>query len=168
MRPVSKETYTSVLSFMYNLNKEQIDEISDRMRIKQPSIEDYLAGNILEIITEKETPAINFLFIFIIRCYDYEYGELNLISEDATYEHFDELNQSTQRECKRYSLRKVTHSLSRDTNQRELVAFIDNFLEGDNRFGFTFGSEDIVLIRLVIYCILLLLNKEVEKGNQSS
>jgi hypothetical protein len=166
MRPVSKETYISVLSFMNKLNKEQVNEICNRMKIKQPAIEAYLAANILEIITEKETPAINFLFVFIIRCYDYEYGEMNLISEDATYEHFDELNEYTQRELKRYSKRKVTHSLSRDTYQRELVAFIDNFLEGDNPFVITFTSEDIVLIRMVIYCVLLLLNKEVEKTNK--
>jgi hypothetical protein len=168
MKPISKETYISVFSFMKNLNKEQVDDLRDRIEEKQPFIQSYLAGNILEIIAEEESSIINFLFAFIIRCYDYEYGELNLISEEIIYDHFYALNEYTIRELKRNSKKKIANSLSRETNQRELVAFIDNFLEGDNDSGIKFNSEDVVLIRMLIYIILLLLNKEVEKGNHAS
>jgi hypothetical protein len=78
------------------------------------------------------------------------------------------LNEYTISELKRNSKKKIANSLSRETNQRELVAFIDNFLEGDNDSGIKFNSEDVVLIRMLIYIILLLLNKEVEKGNHAS
>jgi len=168
MRPISKETHTSVMAFLDNLNADQIKAISERMEEKQPYVKSYIASSLEGMISKKESTMLNFLFVFIIRCYEYEYGEMVLISDQTVGDYNTEQDLYTQRESKRNSLRKIVSSLSKDANQRELIDYIDKFLEDGNGFESGFNPAYLIIIKLVIYCTIILLNREAEKKNEAS
>ncbi len=168
MNSITNETLVSVHGFITKLNPEQLRLFVLQMQDKQPIIQSYLFSLVHSNITENEHRMLNFIFILIVRCYEYEYGEISLIEEQTVRDFDQEYSAYIMRERKTKLLKKVIHSSSKEAKQYEIVSFLELLVEGYKEIKSQFEDKDKPLVKFAIYTIVILMNTEVKKRNEES
>ena len=108
------------------------------------------------------------IFIYIIRAYEYEYGEIAEIPSEKTDELNDRILKYFHTELKRNSINKVYKEIRKNAKQKELIDFLESLAEGKRFIETPFRNEIIPHVMAGIYSILLLLNESIEAMNQES
>ncbi len=155
-------TIVSVMSFMNGLNDEQKSELFDRLKEKQPSLYQYSIASIIEVDPRCEMICINLLFI-MLRCFELFYGELTVVSEETCMAYGEEANNKFQSLLKKQSLSKVRTTFRYDVRQKDLVNFIDDWIDESRIDGSRIPSDVISFIKISNYFTIELLNREIQK-----
>ena len=117
MIAISGETILSVDSFINNLSSEQILSLAIRVKEKQPHLQSYFNSFINSHAIPKEMAVLDFIFIYIIRAYEYEYGELEEIQSEIIRANDDMVFSFIQTEKKRNSLSKIHKEIKKQAAQ---------------------------------------------------
>jgi hypothetical protein len=163
MREITEETFMSVNDFISGLNGDQIIDFFTRLQEKQPVIHSYILMNFRSEASDKSRMHANFIFTHLIRSYEYEYGEFPMIDVDTVKNFQEEKNKYLTLELKRNSRSKVINGLRREGGQRELLKFLDLFIEGDKETPSDFLPEEMWNMKVAFYLTVILLNEEMEK-----
>ena len=163
MKEISGETFTSISSFITGLSQEQMTEFFTRQKEKQLYVHSYIVNSVGTAASLSSKVFANLLFALIIRCYEYEYGEILPITEKRLAKFMKERNESIVRELKRNSRKKVYNGLRRDAEQRKFIDNLDWFIDGDNENPSGFIESERLNVKITAYLIVFFLNAEMEK-----
>ena len=163
MREISGETFTSISSFITGLNKEQMTEFFNRQKEKQLYVHSYIINSAGADASLSSKVFANLLFALIMRCFEYEYGELLPITEESLSEFITERNEFIVRELKRNSRKKVVSGIRRIAGQRRFIDNLDWFIDGDKDNPSGFIESERLNVKITVYLIVYFLNTEMEK-----
>ena len=165
MKNISKETYCSVHDFICQLNEEQHLSFLTRMNEKQPLFAPYIHSFVTEDVSQHGLASINFMTVFIIRCFDYEYGDLHEITIEMLEEYDKRASAWIARERKLTNIVKITKACERNAGQRDIIEFIHVMIDGIGDLKSPFNDKERQSVKLAIYNIIIMLNEQVEKMN---
>jgi len=168
MRQISEETIHSVDSFITNLSDEQKDSLAIRIKEKQPHLQGYFYSYIMSHATPKEMAVLEVIFIYIIRVYEYEYGELEEIQSKSIREHDDKFFDYIESEQKRQSKSTVMRVMRQAAEQKQFILFLETMVNGTKYSTSPFREFLIFYINSGIISTLIMLNDIVELMNQKS
>jgi|ERR1035437_8444140 hypothetical protein len=163
MREISEDTCSSIKGFMRGLNTEQISDYMNVIVEKQPYILSLMVKYHVNADKDSSLGIVNFVFAFIVRCYEYEYGEFPLIADATLVKFHDEKRKYMDLELNRKSQNKVISGLRREAGQRKLLEFIDGIIQDNRILQTDLLESNLKSFRVGVYMTILLLNEELEK-----
>lgn len=164
MREISEETFGSIHSFMKGLSDEQIPDFILRLSEKQPNIHSFIYHYLGAPDADPKSLGMGgYLFAIIIRCYEYEYGEFQTITQEIFSEFHNEKKKYLDNELKRNSRNKVISGLRRQAGQRVMIHYLDILMMGGIGVQSVFKDSEKESIKVAIYMIIIFLNAEMEK-----
>jgi hypothetical protein len=155
-------TILSIITFIKGLNEEQKESFYIRLVEKQPHLFTMM-GSVPDITQVDCINTLNYLFGLILRSFEYEFGEIPMISLETINEFNDEMEIAINRELKTSSPYKSVRNFKRNVHQNDLTDYVDSILEGTKESPATFPADILPAIKISIYFVIDLLNREVQK-----
>ena len=166
MRQISEETILSVDSFMAYLSNEQVISLANRSKEKQPHLQLYFHSFIDSHATPKELAVLDVLLIYMIRVYEYEYGEIAEIQNEIIRANDDKIFSFIQTEKKRNSLSKIHKEIKKQASQKEFIYFLESIVDGESHFTNPFRDGIKPYVKVGIYSLMIIQNGILENNNQ--
>jgi hypothetical protein len=119
----------------------------DEFKVKYPVVFSYLMNDQLASLTEEEFQLLFFDAIVIIKCFE-SVGTIPETIHPATLEDKESANWNLMQNSKPATFQEKLDVFFRETNQEDLLAFIEDSLSEDDEFVISSAAREIMFICL--------------------
>jgi hypothetical protein len=166
MKPISEESIYSVASFAKNLTADQLKDLYIRINEKQPHMYQYFKNFISKSGTKETMALLPYIFLLLIRTYEYEYGELELIDIATINDGDDELFKVMKKANDMPSMKKVELELAMKADQAPFIQFLESLIDGIKANKSQNALLDKMGVKLGLYITMVILNSVVESNEK--